>query len=572
MLLALATLLAFARAFGEVARKLGLPAVLGEIIAGLVLGRTVLGNVFPEFHGFLFPAEGPNAIALHGMTIFSVILFLLVAGLEVDVSTLIRLRRSAAIIGVTSICLPFAVGASLGWFTPALMGGSPGADPLVFSLFLGVALSIAALPVIAKTLMDLNLYRTDVGMMVIATAIFLDLVGWVIFAVVLGLMGHGAGATTATAIVATAVLAVAFAAFMFTIGRWAIDKALPWVHAHSAWPGGILAFAVVVALFSAAATEAIGIHAIFGAFLAGVALGDSPHLRERTRRTIEQFVGSIFAPLFFASIGLRVDFVQHFDLVLVMIVLAVACLSQTVGGTLGATLAGFPRRHALVIGLALNARGAMEIVLALLALQYGVISERLFVALVVMALVTSIIAGPAIQRVLGRRRSIRFKDCLSARSFVPDLKADTPAEAIGELVAAIASTLKAEERFDPEVVTAAVLEREAAMSTALDHSIAVPNARLEGITVSHVAVGVVRAGIDFNARDGQPTRLIFLVLTPRQEVELQLELLADIARTFHDRTLAQAAIRCPTFTEFVALLNTGAPPDPGTSVRRTVDR
>lgn len=556
MLLAIATLLGSARILGEIARRLGQPTVLGEILAGILLGPTVFGAVAPAAGAFLFPTTGPNALVMHGMTTFSVVLFLLVAGMEVDLSTIVRLKRSAAIIGCLSLLMPFTIGASLGWILPTAMGREPDANALTFSLFLGVAMSISALPVIAKTLMDLNLFRTDLGMMVIATAIFLDLVGWTIFAVVLGLMNPSSA--SATSITMTVVMALGFAVLMLSAGRWAFHRSLPWIQANSSWPMGVLAFALTVALLAAAATEAIGIHAIFGAFLAGVALGDSPHMREKARRTIEQFVASVFAPLFFASIGLKVNFLAHFDLGLVVTVVAVACVGQVLGGSLGARLAGFPPRHAWSIGFALNARGAMEIVLATLAMQAGLINERLFVALVVMAIVTSMLAGPAIQRILRRRKPTRFAECIGSRAFVPALHGTTAEEAIRELSAAMS---RMHERLVPDDATRAALDRERIMATGLANGVAVPHGRLATLDRPLVAVGIAKHGIDFRAHDGQPSKLIFLVLTPEKAAEAQLELLAEIAKTFNDKAVARAALDCRGFTEFMALLNTGAPPE-----------
>lgn len=556
MLLGLAALLGSARLLGEIARRLGQPAVLGEIVAGILLGPTVLGAVLPSAQAFLFPSEGPNALVMHGMTTFAVVLFLLVAGMEVDLSTIVRLRRSAAIIGSSALLIPFTIGATLGWLAPTVMGSETEAGTITFALFLGVAMSIAALPVIAKTLMDLNLFRTEVGMMVIATAIFLDLVGWTIFAVVLGLMAPNG--TSPTTIVSTVVMALGFAAAMLTIGRWAFHRSLPWIHANTSWPMGVLAFTLTAALLAAAATEAIGIHAIFGAFLAGVALGDSPHMREKARRTLDQFVGSVFAPIFFASIGLKVNFLAHFDPVLVAIVLAVACVGQLIGGSLGARLAGFPPRHAWSIGFALNARGAMEIVLATLAMQAGLIGERLFVALVVMAVVTSMLAGPAIQRILKRRKPTRLAECMSWKGFVPAMSATTAEEAIRELSAAMS---RMHDRLIPDDAARAALDRERIMATGLVHGLAIPHGRRAEIDRPLVAVGIARHGIDFRAHDGQPSKVIFLVLTPEKAAEAQLELLAEIAKTFNDKAVARAALDCRGFTEFMALLNTGAPPE-----------
>lgn len=556
MLLSLAALLGSARLLGEIARRLGQPAVLGEILAGIMLGPTVLGAVAPAANAFLFPTSGPNPLVLHGITTFSVVLFLLVAGMEVDLSTIVRLKRSAAVIGCSSLLMPFAIGATLGWLAPLAMGREPDANALTFSIFLGVAMSISALPVIAKTLMDLNLFRTDLGMMVIATAIFLDLVGWTIFAVVLGLMNPSSA--SATSITMTVVMALGFALLMLSAGRWAFHRSLPWIQANASWPMGVLAFALTVALLSAAATEAIGIHAIFGAFLSGVALGDSPHMREKARRTLEQFVASVFAPLFFASIGLKVNFLAHFDLGLVTTVVGVACVGQILGGSLGARMAGFPTRHAWAIGFALNARGAMEIVLATLALQAGLINSRLFVALVVMAIITSMLAGPAMQRILRRRRPTRFAECIASKSFVAALHGASAEEVIRELTAALSRT---HERLIPDDATRAVLERERIMATGLANGVAVPHGRLASLDRPIVAAGIAKHGVDFRAHDGQSSKLIFLVLTPESAAEAQLELLAEIAKTFGDRAVARAALDCRSFTEFMALLNTGAPPE-----------
>ncbi len=565
LLLALASLLGAARLLGEIARRLGQPAVLGEILAGIVLGPTILGSLVPQANAFLFPQTGTNALVMHGIGTFAVVLFLLVAGMEVDLSTIVRLRRSAAIIGCSSLLLPFTIGATLGWFVPMTMGREPSADAVTFALFLGVAMSISALPVIAKTLMDLNLYRTDLGMMVIATAIFLDLVGWTIFAVVLGLMNPATSSTGAIAM--TVLMALGFAVLMLSAGRWSLHRALPWVQANTSWPAGVLAFALVITLLSAAATEAIGIHAIFGAFLAGVALGDSPHMREKARRMLEQFVSSVFAPLFFASIGLKVNFLAHFDALLVGTVIVVACAGQIIGGSLGARLAGFPRSHAWAIGFALNARGAMEIVLATLALQVGLINQRLFVALVLMALVTSMLAGPAMQRILHRRRPAKFIDFVSGKTFLPDLRGGTAEEVVHELAGSLG---RSQDRLAASFIASVAIERERTMPTGLANGVAVPHGRATGIDRPLIAIGIAKHGVDFRAHDGQPSRLIFLVLTPDNAAEAQLEILADIARNFSDRLLARSATECRTFTEFLALLNTGSPPERGQGIRSVI--
>jgi mannitol/fructose-specific phosphotransferase system IIA component (Ntr-type) len=340
---------------------------------------------------------------------------------------------------------------------------------------------------------------------------------------------------------------------MLTVVRWLIHRVLPWIHAHTSWPGGVLGFALALALVAAAFTEWIGIHAIFGAFLAGIAIGDSRHLRERTRATIEQFVSFIFAPLFFAGIGLKVNFVTEFDPLLVLTVLVIATLGKVLGCGLAGRFSGMARREALALGFGMNARGAMEIILGLLALKYGLIGERLFVALVVMALVTSLMSGPLLQRVLRLKKPRRFVDFLSPRTFVNTLKSHSRPEAVAELakVAAEVAGLEAAEVVD------GVMIREEIMATGIGHGLAVPHARLRGLVRPVVAVGLSRHGVDFDAPDGRPAQLIFLLLTPIHDDGTQLELLADIATVFKSDEVRSRIGQVGSYTEFLALVRSG---------------
>ncbi|MEX0700868.1 MAG: cation:proton antiporter [Planctomycetales bacterium] len=563
MLVSLGALLAVARVLGEIAQWLHQPAVVGEILAGILLGPTVFGALAPEWQGALFPSSGPVALVLGGLTTLAITLFLLVAGMEVDLSTAWKQGTTALKVAVVGMAVPFAIGFAAAWTVPRAMGVHAGADPLIFSLFFATALSISALPVIAKTLMDLNLYRSDLGMVIVSAAVINDLVGWLVFAIILGMLGPGAGQEARIAV--TIVLTLAFAATMLTAGRWLLHRALPYVQAHTRWPGGVLSFALALALFGAACTEWIGIHAIFGAFLVGVAIGDSSHLREQTRMTIDSFVSFFFAPLFFASIGLRVDFATSFDATLVLTILVVACAGKLLGCGLGAAWGGMSRRDAWAVGFGMNARGAMEIILGLLALEAGMIRERLFVALVLMALVTSMLGGPMLQFVLGRRKPRRIGDFLAARRFIPRLESATGREAIRELAAAACAGGSCGAAAAGE----AVWEREQTMHTGIGDGIAVPRARLAGLGAPLVAVGMSEAGIDFDAPDGEPAHLVFLVLTPVEDDGAQLEILSEIARLFRDRARLERARRARTLTEFLAALKSEPPraggPEPETA-------
>lgn len=550
LFISLAVVLAAARLLGELARRFHQPAILGELVAGILLGPTFLGRVDPNWTSLIFPTQGNLAIALDGLRTVAIAMFMLVAGLEVDLSTLRRQGRTASVVSVMGIVVPLLTGFSAAWFFPTALGKEPHGDQFLFAAFIATAMSISALPVIARTLMDLNLYRSDIGMVVIAAAIFNDLVGWLVFAVLLGAMGgaHGDARTVATTIWMT----LAFVLVLLTIGRWLIHRVLPWIHAHTSWPGGFLGFAFSLALLGAACTSWIGIHPIFGAFLIGVALGDSSHVREHTKKTISQFVSYFFAPLFFTSIGLKVDFVAYFDPIVVFSVLVIAVVGKVLGCGLGARWTGLARREAWSIGFCLNARGAMEIIVGLLALQSGLIGQKLFVALFIMALTTSLMCGPVVSRVLRLKRPRRLVDFMAPRSFLTPLRATDRFEAIQQLCQAVSTAAK----LDTRVIEDAVWTREKMMPTGMGKGVAVPHARMEGLTEPVVGIGLSRGGVDFDAPDGVAAQIVCLILTPKDDDGAQVALLADVARMFGKEEVRHQVMQVSSYTDFRAVLNT----------------
>jgi Kef-type K+ transport system membrane component KefB/mannitol/fructose-specific phosphotransferase system IIA component (Ntr-type) len=552
LLLSVAVLLGSARLFGEIAKSFQQPAVLGEILAGILLGPTVLGAISPEWGAFLFPKGGAVETALHGLVTVAVVFFLLVAGMEVDLSMAWKSGRTALLVAVTGLLVPFLLGFTLAWVFPSLLRIGVGVEHHVFALFVGTALSISALPVIARILLDLKLFKTDIGMIVISAAMLNDLTGWFLFAIVLSMMGgagHGGVESLAVTIGATTL----FAVLMLTVGRALLHRVLPWVQASTSPTSGVLGFAMTLALLCAALTEWLGIHAIFGSFIFGVALGDTRHLKERVRTSVDQFISSIFAPLFFASIGLKVNFFAHFDWVIVTVVLLVATLGKVLGCGYGAVLGGMSRREALAVGFGMNARGAMEIILGLLALEAGVIGEEMFVALVIMALVTSMMSGACIQKLLQRKRPIDFTSFVSSSLFKLKLDAATRREAVAELSALVATKL----RRPAAEIAAEVMEKEDVMPTGIGNRVAVPHARVEGLERPMIAVGLSESGIDFDAPDGEPARIIFLILTPLKDTAAHLEILAGIARAASSPFLAEELTKADNFGEVLSALKAG---------------
>ncbi|MFI5148654.1 MAG: cation:proton antiporter [Bacteroidia bacterium] len=390
LLSSVAIMLIVSRLLAEMGRKIKLPVVMGELLCGIVLGPTVFGALYPDMFTHLFPKTGGAQIALDGLTQLSVIMLLFVAGMEVQLSIVLKQGRAATYTSFTSMIIPFALGFGIVWFFPGVFNMHE-PNKLVYALFFGIAMSISALPVISRILMDLNIYKTEVGMMVMAAAIFVDLTGWILFSLVLSMMGQSGQISN---IWQTLGMILGFGLFMLVIGKKIIDRSLPWIQTKLSWPGGVLSICLGFCFLGATFTEYIGLHAILGAFIMGIAFGDSVHLHEKAREIIHQFVMNVFAPLFFVSLGLKVNFVQNFDPLLVLIVLFLAVFCKLLGASLGAYMGGFSRRKSIAVGFGLNARGAMEIILGTLALNAGLIDEKMFVALVVMALVTSIMSGP----------------------------------------------------------------------------------------------------------------------------------------------------------------------------------
>lgn len=539
-LVGLAVLLAAARLLGELSRRLRFPAVAGELAAGVLLGPTVLGRLWPGSVQTLFPKGAPQQM-LGGYTLLSAVLLLTLAGLEIDLSVVVKRRREAAVTSLAGVLLPMLLGFGLGWILPDVYLVDP-ARRLLFALFVGTALSISAMPVIAKTLLDLGFLRTDLGLLVMAAAMIDDLAGWLLFSLLVGPM-HGKSAGFAQ--LGLRILAITlFVAVVIGLGRRVLDRVLGALEQERmSAPGRVLSLLFVLAIAGAAVTQAIGIHAVFGAFIVGVAIGDSPRLRGETRAVVHEFVSNIFAPVFFAAVGLRVDFVAAFDPVLVVSVIVVACIAKIAGCTLGARATGLPWREASSVGFAMNSRGAMEIILALVALEAGLIRPPIFVALVVMALFTSLLAGPMMNRLLRTQRAMSLRTLAEEGAVVPLLRARTAEQAIRELAQALAAGTP----IDGNVLAESVLEHEGAIACGLSDGVALPHARIVNLPRPMLAIGRAPHGIDVNAPDGQVASLFFMLLIPdthaAQALNIYVSIVQAVASAEQRRALLDATDR-----------------------------
>jgi Kef-type K+ transport system membrane component KefB len=378
-----------ARVLGEFCRRFKLPAIIGEIFAGIIVGPTLLGYFFPGLFNSIFIAAPQAYGAFDGIANIGIILLMFIAGFEVDLKQIRQNGKQAIAISLTGILFPFAIGSISVWFLYQSHFSNAGSNQLVTSLFFGTALSITALSVIAKILMDLDILKTRIGNIVLTAAMVDDFLGWILFSIIIKMMNAGKEQASFWSVI----IVVLFAVFMLTGGRWIIHRLLD-MAGKSQKIGRVFTVAVCLCFIGAVITECLGVRAVFGAFLVGVAISDSEHFTAKHKDILHQFTINVLAPLFFASVGLRLNFIANFNLEIVVLILVIACLAKLVGAGIGGAISGMTKNESIAVAFGMNARGSQEIVLGLIALQAKIITEPVFEGLVVMTVVTMIISGP----------------------------------------------------------------------------------------------------------------------------------------------------------------------------------
>lgn len=380
-----------ARVLADLMKRLGQATVIGELLAGIILGSSVLGHVAPGIYHFLFPADPSADHLLEALAWIGVIMLLLYTGLETDLGILRGVGRTSVIVSALGIIIPWLSGFALGWELPANHLAHAN-ERLIFALFLAVAMSISAVPVIAKILMDMDLMRRDLGLLILAAGILDDTVGWLMLSVVAGLAAHGAIDFKSLGSIVLAV--VIFMSFCYFIGAKLVVRVMRWVDDRALAEHAGMSTMVGIAMVCAIVTQAIGIHAVFGAFIAGVMIGRSARLRKSDRTELEATTIGVFAPVFFAYSGLKVDLFALHGVGILAIVLGIAVVGKLVGCTSASLLSGLRLREALAVGAGMNARGGMEIVVALIGLSLGVLNQEMYAVIIMVAITTSLMTPP----------------------------------------------------------------------------------------------------------------------------------------------------------------------------------
>lgn len=517
-------LLLLARGLGELFRKWGQPALTAELLVGVLLGPTVLGRFLPTVHRALFPAGLVQQTMLETVAWFGVLFLLLTAGLDIDFSVAWRQRGRALTIALADIAIPMCVAFIPCLLLPANYLAQPD-QRIIFALFMATVMTISAMPVATRVMHDINLLKADIGFLIVSALAVNDIIGWVLFTIVLGLFTQTAVSIGSVLVVLAGT--IGFAALALAVGPRISTRALHALRRSGLpEPGTSLTFACLLGLLFGALTQKLGIHALFGFFIAGVVIGEAKNLSEQTRSIISEMVHAIFVPLFFVNIGLKIDFVANFDPFLIAFMCVIGVAGRYLGAWVGVSLTKVPRINRNLISIAHTPGGMMEVVVAVLALESGLITPPVFMAIVFSAVFSSAVMGPWMRSAMARRAAVRLVDFLAGESVVPSLAAADRTSAIRELSDKAAT----QAAVPADKIAQAALAREEEFGTALGYAIAIPHVRMAGVRNPVVAIGRSPQGLDWNAPDGKPVHRVFFLLTPADVNDVHVQLLAEIAR------------------------------------------
>jgi K+:H+ antiporter len=424
----LALLMLVGRLLGEVMLRLNQPAVMGQLIAGLALGPSLLGALFPNLQHALFPAVKEQKAMLDAVAQFGILMLLLLTGMETDLKLVRQTGWASFAVSLAGIVIPFGCGVALGELLPDAMLPDVG-KRLVTSLFLGTALSIASVKVVATVIRDMNFTRRTVGQIILASAIIDDTIGWMIAAVIfsLALQGHVNVFSVAQSVIGTLV----FMALSFTIGRRAVFSIIRWVNDNMVSDFAVITAILLIMTGMAIITDLIGVHTVLGAFVAGILVGESPILTRHIDEQLRGLIIAFFMPVFFGTAGLSADLtiLKNPSLLLLTVgLIAVASFGKFAGAFAGGKLAGLSAPESLALGAGMNARGSTEVIVATIGLSMGALSHDLFTMIVTMAVVTTMAMPPMLRRALARlpirkeEKQRLEREEMEAKGFVPKLE------------------------------------------------------------------------------------------------------------------------------------------------------
>jgi Kef-type K+ transport system membrane component KefB/nucleotide-binding universal stress UspA family protein len=402
LLVQIALLIAVGRGLGEVMQRIGQPSVVGELLCGLLLGPSLFGWVWPEAQHAIFPSSPEQKALLNGIAQLGILLLLLLTGMETDLGLVRKVGKAAIAISITGIVVPFICGFALGEFLPQGLLPQPEAR-LVASLFLGTALSISSVKIVAVVVREMNFMRRNVGQIIVASAIIDDTIGWIIIAIIFSLAAHGSIEVYS---IGQALFGVfAFLAVSFTIGRRLVFRLIRWANDHLVSSAAVITVILLLMSVMAMITHLIGVNTVLGAFVAGVLVGESPILTRQIDEQLRGLISSLFMPVFFGLAGLSADLTVLKDPNLLMLtagLVLIASIGKFGGAFAGGTLGGLTRQESYALASGMNARGSTEVIIATIGLSMGVLSQNMFSMIIAMAILTTMAMPPMLRDALAR--------------------------------------------------------------------------------------------------------------------------------------------------------------------------
>ena len=398
----LITLMVVGRLLGELMNRIGQPSVMGMLLGGIVLGPSVLGVLWPDLQHAVFPSTPEQKAMLDGVSQFGILLLLLLTGMETDLKLVRTVGRAALSISVTGVAVPFICGFILGQLLPDSLLPHPD-HRLLTSLFLGTALSISSIKIVAAIVREMGFTRRNLGQIIVASAICEDSIGWVIIAIIFGLAQAGTIdlVSVAKSVLGTAVFLIA----SFTVGRRIVYFLIRWTNDNFESDFPVVTTILVIMGAMALTTHFIGVHTVLGAFVAGVLIGESPILSKHIDEQLRGLILAFFMPVFFGIAGLSADLtvLKQPDLLLMTIgVIAIASFGKFAGAFIGGEIGGLTRREAFALACGMNARGSTEVIIATVGLSIGALSQDLFTMIVTMAVATTMAMPPMLRWALRR--------------------------------------------------------------------------------------------------------------------------------------------------------------------------
>ncbi|WP_245517103.1 MULTISPECIES: cation:proton antiporter [unclassified Mesorhizobium] len=395
-------LLVVGRGIGELLERLGQPAVMGQLIGGILLGPSLLGWLWPAAERLVFAGDATQKSMINAIAQLGVLMLLLLTGMETDLRLVRRVGRACFSISAAGVAVPFVLGFVAAQFMPASLLAA-GSERVVAGLFLGTALSISSVKIVAMVVREMNFMRRDLGQIIVSSAIIEDTIGWVIIAITIGIATRG---RIELGNLAFTILGVAaFMAFSFTLGRRIVFDAIRWT--NDTFRSEYAVVTVILAIMGAMAliTDLIGVHTVLGAFVAGILVGESPILSRHIEGQLRGVITALFMPVFFGVAGLSADLTVLADPELMLLTVAlvvIASIGKFGGAFIGAEFSGMSRAEGIAVGCGMNARGSTEVIVASIGLSMGVLSHNLFTMILTMAVITTLAMPPTLRWALGR--------------------------------------------------------------------------------------------------------------------------------------------------------------------------